>query len=152
MTARRYPLDRFLQLTGWSLNQTQTIAACNAAEWRLRNEHGVTERIADRIACAAGWHPHEIWPEMLDHAIADLPDRVCVADDCDQRFVPANGKQRYCSRNCRSRWWQRRRYADDEAFRTAEIERRRRAYRQHHTYELARQRRYRMTHQTQGAA
>lgn len=152
MTARRYPLEPFLQLTGWSLNRIETIAPCGGDEHRLRNERGVTERIADRIACAAGWHPHEIWPEMLDHAIADLPDRACAASDCTERFVPTNGKQRYCSRNCQSRVWQRRRYATDEAFRRSEIERRRRTYRQHHDYELARQRRYRMTHQTQGAA
>lgn len=143
MTARRYPLEPFLALTGWSYVRIQQVAACNGTEWRIRKEHGVTEQIADRIACAAGWHPHEIWPEMLDHAIADLPDRVC--DECHELFIPARPAiQRFCSRRCYRRWHSRatnrRRRATPEGA-AANRERRRRYYAANAEYERARERR-----------
>lgn len=32
---------------------------------RLRQD-GLTHRLADRYACAAGWHPGLVWPEWLE--------------------------------------------------------------------------------------
>ncbi len=140
MTTRRYPLAPFLQLTGWSLNRTQEVAPCNGTEWRLRNEHGVTELIGDRLACAAGFHPHEIWPEMLDHAIADLPDRACAASDCTERFLSDDPRQKFCTPRCKARAWARaHRETQDGTDKNNAA--RRRYYADHKAYERGRQRR-----------
>lgn len=140
---RRYSLEPFVALTRWTFSQIQDVAPCNGSEWRLRREQGVTERIADRIACAAGYHPHEVWPEMLDHAIADLPDRRC--DECDGEFIPARPSiQRFCSRRCyrrhHARNTVRRKRATPEGA-EANRERRRRYYAENGEYERARERR-----------
>lgn len=69
--ARRYSLEPFQHLTGWSMQRITDVAACNAEERRRRIAEGVTERTADRLAVAAGLHPYVVWPEMVDHAIED---------------------------------------------------------------------------------
>ena len=137
---RRYPLEPFLSLTGWTLSQVQDVVACNGSEWRKRKAEGVTELTADRIACAAGFHPHTIWPEMLDHAIADLPDRRC--DECDERFVPAPKARRdvrFCSKLCNKRYHYRKRYAEEIGAR--ERERSQRFYAENAEYVRAQKRR-----------
>lgn len=141
--SRRYPLDPFVALTRWTFRDIQNVAACNGSEWQIRKEHGVTEYVADRIACAAGYHPHEVWPEMLDHAIADLPDRDCA--ECGQTFIPNRPSvQRFCSPRCYRRYHSkantRRRRATPEG---AELNRarRRRYYAENREYERERERR-----------
>lgn len=62
--------------------------------WRYRAE-GVSEIAADRLAVAAGFHPFEVWPELVDVATV-----VC---DCGEVFVPVRGSHRFCSRRCHSR-------------------------------------------------
>src|SRR5690606_17390813 len=100
------------------------VAPCGGEEYRLRVEHGVTERIADRLAVAAGLHPHVVWPEMADHAIADN-QRAC--EECEKPFVPSRSDQRFCSSSCRwrrsSRESYRLRYRTDPAFREKERQR-----------------------------
>lgn len=120
---RRYPLGPLLELTGWTMTDVRDLAPCGGEEYRLRQERGVTERIADRLAVAAGLHPHVVWPEMADHAIADN-QRAC--EECETRFLPKRSDQRFCSKECRwrkcSREWYRRRY-QDPAFREKERQR-----------------------------
>ena len=141
--SRRYPLEPFFALTRWSLSDVQDLAGCNASEWRIRKAEGVTEFVADRIACAAGFHPHEVWPEMLDHAINDLPDRDC--DECGQSFIPARPSiQRFCSRRCYRRFHARastRRIRATPEGAAKNRERRRRYYAENADYERARERR-----------
>lgn len=77
--------------------------------WR---ELGLVRDTAERIAEAAGFLPYEVWPELLQDTIADV-ERVCAADDCDNRFIPSyprGMKKRYCCRNCNLRVSTRERY------------------------------------------
>lgn len=140
---RRYDLQRFINLTRWTWTQVQEVAPCNGEEWKKRREFGVTEQAADRIACAAGWHPHEVWPEMLADAIADLPDKDC--DECGETFIPNRPSfQRFCSKRCYRRHhgrnsMQRRRADPVEAEKNRE--RRRAYYAENAEYERARERR-----------
>lgn len=81
------------------MTQVCEMAPCGGDEYARRLEVGVTERIGDRLACAAGFHPHEVWPQMLDDAIADLPDKWCP--ECDCLFIPSRPSvQRFCSKRC----------------------------------------------------
>src|SRR5690606_17349748 len=100
------------------------IAPCGGEEYRLRRTEGVTERIADRLAVAAGLHPHVVWPEMADHAIADN-QRAC--EECEAPFLPKRSDQRFCSKECRwrkcNRESYRHRYRTDPAFAAQERQR-----------------------------
>lgn len=137
---RRYPIAPLIAATGWSMARIRDIAPCNGDEYRDRIERGVTERIADRLATAAGLHPLLLWPNWLDNATVPCAE-------CGEPFFPCRRGHRYCSRRCGNRVLQRNRwralYASDPGFREAERARRRAAYQECSTYEKARQRRYR---------
>lgn len=123
---RRYPLAPLFELTGWTMADVRQVAPCNGAEYRLRLREGVTEGIADRLACAAGLHPHVVWPEMADHALEDA-SQPCADERCTTTFVPTRKSHRYCSPRCFQRAYKRakyrERYAADPAFREAEVAR-----------------------------
>lgn len=120
----RYPLAPLLELTGWTMTQVRQVAPCGGGEYQRRLREGVTERIADRLAVAAGLHPHVVWPEMADHAIADN-QRAC--EECETGFLPKRSDQRFCSKECRwrkcNREGFRRRYQTDQAFREQQRQR-----------------------------
>lgn len=69
-TGARYPLEPLLRLTGWPLNRwTQYgVSGSTLVEYQ---RIGLTDRVADRLAVAAGFHPFEVWPEMADHREAE---------------------------------------------------------------------------------
>ena len=130
---RRYPLEPFFALTRWTLSDVQDVAGCNADEWRKRKTEGVTEQIADRIACAAGLVPQVVWPDF----------GLLPCDECGTPFARTHPRRRFCSRTCVSRRWQRSKYRSDAEFREAEKAARRQRYAECAEYEKARQRRYR---------
>ena len=115
----RYSLAPFFELTGWSMKRVTTVAPCNGVEYGIRLSDGVTDRIADRLAVAAGYHPHEIWPEL--EALAAV---ACAGSRCSERFVPLRKSHRFCSKECFQREWKRdryrQRYASDPEFRARE--------------------------------
>lgn len=132
-----------MALTGWTMDQVRAVAPCNGNEYRLRRAHGVTEAIADRLAVAAGYHPFEVWPEMLEDAAAE---RRC--DRCGGGFVPVRRAQRWCSPRCRVFNAQaahlRRRRRNDPAWAEQQRQRSRRYYRETADYQRAQARaRYR---------
>jgi predicted sulfurtransferase len=65
---------------------------------------GLSEAKADRWAVRLGRLAYEVWPEMVDEAIAEL-EQECAAPDCTERFVapPKAWNKRYCSSRCCSR-------------------------------------------------
>lgn len=137
---RRWPLEPFYAVTGWTLSQVCDEARCGGGERRRRRDEGVTERIADRIACAAGFHPWLIWPDMGDVAIADA-GRVCADERCGAVFTPV-GHQRYCTPLCRSRAHERAKYQNDPAHAEARRVKRRVDYKDGLAYERQQGRRY----------
>jgi len=101
---------------------------------------GLTEVQADRYADRAGLMAYEVWPEMVDHLVADA-QRTCASDGCDELFVPTRPWSKYCSRRCYRREVQRRQR------RRPEVQARKRAHEARYRaetreYRLARQRRY----------
>lgn len=97
---------------------------------RWREDGRLSEQQADRAAVALNLHPFELWPEMAEHAIADM-SRVCANDRCRCVFIPHRRDQRYCERACMMRAKARRREArlyQDPEFRAAKVEKNR-AYR-----------------------
>lgn len=64
-----YPFAPLADAMGMSEAQAcRTLKLSGSTEQRYRQQ-GVTERVADRLAVAAGFVPYDIWPEMLDHHI-----------------------------------------------------------------------------------
>lgn len=103
---RRWPLAPFFEVTGWTMADIREVAPCGGDEWKRRHTEGVTERIADRIATAAGHHPWTIWPDM-DQAAAETVSVVCQG--CYVAFVPEHPLRTYCTPECRQRArWRRR--------------------------------------------
>lgn len=133
---RRYPLQPLLELTGWTMNRVTQIAPCNGGEYRLRLADGVTERTAERIAVAAGYHALEVWPEMIEEAYS-----ACAAADCERRFIPTRKGHSYCSDRCRERVRMRLKYQTDEAHRAMKRAARTDFYNEVGHYERARERR-----------
>lgn len=138
---RRYRLEPLFALTGWTYQSIRTLAPCNGTEWRTRQTEGVTERMADRLACEAGFHPWVVWPEMGEQAIEDA-ERVCANEPCGTRFTPTWPTQTYCHRQCVKNASERRRRANDPGYAARRNEARRAYYQQAGDYERARQRRY----------
>lgn len=95
---RRWPLEPLIELTGWSMVHIRDLAPCGGAEWRNRHTEGVTERIADRLATAAGHHPYTIWPEM-DAAAAEAIKATCQG--CGEPYDQLDPRRRYCTETCR---------------------------------------------------
>lgn len=135
---KRYPLEPLLELAGWNITRVHEVDPCNGPEYRVRKERGVTERVADRLATAAGYHPSEIWPEWLDDSIEDV-ERPC--HECEQRFVPIQPTQRFCRPQCRKNW-NVRRYRKTTKGAARNRATARQYYHEHRDYCLARQHRY----------
>lgn len=96
----RYPIEPLAALMGLSPGQALAQLGCSGSTAKEYRTIGVSERVADRLATTAGFHPSEVWPEIVDAAI-DALKIECAREDCTVRFVPANRRQRYCHRNCK---------------------------------------------------
>jgi lambda repressor-like predicted transcriptional regulator len=130
---RRWPLRPLLDATG--LSETKLLRRLRWSGQTLKNarENGLTDVLADRVACRLGFVPWEVWPDWFEPAF-----RSCA--ECAASFVPSPHPQhRFCSRKCRnvasSREWKRRNPETNRANRRA-------YYAEHGDYERARQRRY----------
>ena len=138
---RRYPLEPLAAAMCMSLNAACVQLGVSGSTLKKYRDDGVSERVADRLAVRAGFHPAEVWPEFADAGIADA-ERSCA--DCGESFLPVNSLHRFCSRPCYRRHHRRanvqRRRATPEG---AELnrERRRRYYAENREYERARERR-----------
>lgn len=110
---KRYPLGPLQALTrnndGMHMS-TAEIGACVGVsgdavrKWTI---NGLTERRADEVAVALGFDPYNVWPEMLDDAIAGVGAGMC--GECGELFYKAQTKQEFCQRTCKERHYDRHR-------------------------------------------
>lgn len=125
----RYPFAPLAEMMGMTEHAAAvTLGLSGSTEQEYRRD-GVSEFVADRLACKAGLPAAAVWPEILADAI-DAASRSC--DECDDRFVPRKSDQRFCSKPCRLRFWaneaSRNRRARYEANRNHELARERAKY------------------------
>ena len=98
--AARYPLGPLIAAMGVSFNQAcEQLRLAGRTRKQYRDE-GMSEIVADRMAGKAGLVAYEIWPEMLDRAIAEL-ERPC--EHCGANYMPHRSDQRFCTTFCRNR-------------------------------------------------
>lgn len=141
-TAHRYPWAPLAAASGLSEHQLAIRLAVSGSTEQQYRRDGMSELVADRMACKLDLHPFEVWPEMIEHQAADV-SKAC--DHCGDGFIPDRRNARFCSTRCYRRWWareqRRKRYATDPTFAAAQRARRRDYYAENGTYERARERR-----------
>lgn len=104
-----YGLQSLADAVGVSLSSLGRMLGLSGSTWKQYRDEGVTERVADRLACKAGLHPAMVWPTWVDDLIAAFT-RECEAHGCTAGFVPGQPSQRFCSEACRNRAKRRRHY------------------------------------------
>lgn len=136
------PLADAMDVSKHEACQRLNIVGSTEVEYRRR---GLTEKVADRLACRAGFHPSVIWPDWMDDVIV-AEELVCARIRCTERFVPARWNQRYCSAKCQkaaaTARWERRRYQTNPELAERKRQRDRDYYAQYGDYVRARQRAY----------
>jgi len=98
--APRYPLAPLIAAMGLSWNQACEKLKLTGTTRKKYRDDGMTEVVADRMAGKAGLVAYEVWPEMLDHAIAEV-ERPC--EQCGTSYLPHRDDQRFCTPFCRNR-------------------------------------------------
>jgi len=116
MSPSRYPIEPLLARLGG-----RSLTSCFGEAGRTtisaaRRRGGLTEQKADEYAAKLGLVAYEVWPEMLDAAIADT-SAACI--ECAQPFHPVRKGHVFCSRACLERRYKRERYRRDAAYREA---------------------------------
>lgn len=95
--AASYPLEPLAEAVGWPVPMV-------AAWLDVSPLARLTEEEADHAAVKlAKRHPFDVWPEMVEHVIADC-SVTCARRGCEQRFIPGKYRpgQRFCSSWCRT--------------------------------------------------
>ena len=108
--------------------ETLGVSRSTVQKWRS-GQLGLSQKMAERCAATLGLLDHEVWPELLEDAIAEV-QRAC--ETCGAVFVLTRSDKRFCSANCRnrsaaamakqrerSRVYARERYASDPEYREA---------------------------------
>jgi hypothetical protein len=119
---KRYPLAALLEATGLTEYQLTSRLRAKGISFdgttlKRAREKGLVETAADRYACAVGFVPWLVWPQMRDDIIADCS---VPCEECGDPFVPKMKGHRFCAQRCASRNWKRRRYQADPEFRARE--------------------------------
>lgn len=71
MNDHRYPLQPLAQLAGMSNRQALLALKVSGTTYQKYRDQGMLRDAADRAAVRLGFHPYEVWPEMVDHDSAD---------------------------------------------------------------------------------
>jgi hypothetical protein len=146
------PLAAAMQLSEAHACRVLNLSGSTAVEYRRR---GLTRRVADRLAVAAGLHPYEVWPEMVDDDIADTQAAEAARLErkraSARRFAAKMRAQRRADPAAHATY-----LAEQAAYRARArraINASRRAYyRNNRERELARQREYDRRRRQEGAA
>jgi hypothetical protein len=138
---KRYPFADLARTMGLSEHQAGVALGLSGSTQQEYRQRGVTERVGDRLACKAGFHPSEVWPDWMTDSI-ERASRECAADDCTTMFVPRSHHHRYCTGNCRGRVHVRERYRTDPEHRAKENARARQHYAENRDYIRWQQSRY----------
>lgn len=88
-------VDDVLRVSVLELERRLDVAHGSVHRWR---ERGMNATSAERVAEALGYLPFELWPEMLDAAVAAV-QKECVR--CGRSFLPNRSFQKYCRASCR---------------------------------------------------
>ena len=132
----RYPLQPLLDA-----GASARVLGVSGQAWSTFRDTGMDEYQAEKYAAKMNLFAYDLWPEMLDHRIADA-SRAC--DECGESFVPSKKVQRFCCYRCKDRQLKRegarRRYNNDPAYREKQLARVARYYAECGDYKRAQER------------
>lgn len=128
----RYSLQALADAAGMTLAELGRHLNISGSTFKGYRDEGMTEVVADRRAAQCGFVAWEVWPEMLEEAIAD-----------DQSLLAVQEEERRERRRAQKREQARRRYWRDPE---RERERNRRYRAEVGDYERLRMRRYYEAH------
>lgn len=121
MTARhRYPWAPLAAAMGLSEHQAAARLGVSGTTQQTYRRIGVLEETAERLADKAGLHPFEVWPELLEHRLADAEARRRALDAARQRRY----RDRHPEARARAREYRRRYYAEHGEYERAQERRR----------------------------
>jgi hypothetical protein len=114
---RRYPIEPLMALTGKTQFALLEGRRVNSETWSNIRDRGFTPQMADKVACANGFHPSLVWPSWEQ----DEFDELSVAcKGCETLFIPKRKGQKFCTHPCghryRERVRRRKRYATDPEY------------------------------------
>src|SRR5262245_13078605 len=91
---RRYDVESLAAATRESVNTCLRKVGISGKSMQEARCHGLTHKVADRLAATAGLHPYVVWPEMADHD-AERFQKSCA--ECGALFFPYHpSRQKYC--------------------------------------------------------
>lgn len=91
---RRYPLEPLARAAGRTVSAILKEHGVGGSCYQDWIERGVAEPTADALAVRYGHHPFDIWPEMLDHNLADAE-----APEADYWALPDKARRRKFERD-----------------------------------------------------
>lgn len=99
---RRYPLADLAEAMCESYNQAcERLGIGGAERKRITANGGLSLDAAERFAIKAGFHPWNVWPDMVDHLMQD-EGAVRTCTECGVDFAPLTHNQLTCPRpECR---------------------------------------------------
>lgn len=89
---RLYPFAPLAAIAGLTPSEAARRLGISGSTWKQYRDHGMTERVADRRAVQLGYHPHEVWPDMLEDAVAVLDGQE--AERAERRRQQRNAQNR----------------------------------------------------------
>lgn len=113
-TPRRYRLQPLAQMAGMTDREALLALKVSGTTYQKYRDEGLSRDVADRMAERLGFHPYEVWPDMVEDDLEDLADlppegQQCAAWGCPEWFIPSRvgGSKRwpprFCSTRCRNR-------------------------------------------------
>ena len=81
----------------------ETLGVSRSTVQKWRSGHlGLSQKMGERCAATLGLLDHEVWPDLLEAAIAEVT-RECEIVDCFEVYELSRSHKRFCSANCRNR-------------------------------------------------
>lgn len=99
---RRYAFDTLAEAAGMEPHLLAAHLGISGSTWKKYRSEGMSEVVADRRAAQCGFVAWQVWPEMLEHAIADEAER--------RRAKKAEYQRRYYARHAEQMRERNRRY------------------------------------------
>jgi hypothetical protein len=115
---RRYPIEPLMALTGKTQFALLEGRRVNSETWSNIRDRGFTPQMADKVACANGFHPSLVWPSWEQDEFDELS---IPCKECGERFIPKRKGHVFHVVACAKRAQARDRYQNDPEYRAKRI-------------------------------
>lgn len=100
-----YPFVRLAEAMGATEAAASRALGLSGSTMQHYRTHGVSEKVADRLAVKAGLHPFEVWPEMVEIELGKImSDRAKKVNAAERRRYRTNPQKRARRLEMSARW------------------------------------------------